>query len=353
MTMGTPGNESYQHLPERYLPTYFGPHNVEAVSRYDSATANDLKPKKGKGIRRLRISRSGVDLYLKSPRTFWMRWCYDLPESPPSPMMTLNTATGTLLEAESNRLRDEISQGRSGKMAILRGTPLEDAVPWTHPNDPDFVNRICGRPGGWRKSENTALPYIRSGEKNPAFDIYGELDEIFSITDEDGNEQLVIIDFKSKAKHFKIGKKGEYAGRPNTKSLDKFQDFGSWYRIQADFYQWHLRRCLDKTGVSTPIHPIAYFVYVNLDAKESKNVTFDVASGKVSFHFDAYTVPHQMESDWIEPTLDLMVDCLRMTTPPAAQTSLTSNGKSRFHHEREYGKRYHWLWDNYPSTRDY
>ena len=45
MTVGDPGNESYQHLPERYLPTYFGSHNVEAVSRYDSATANDLKRK--------------------------------------------------------------------------------------------------------------------------------------------------------------------------------------------------------------------------------------------------------------------------------------------------------------------
>ena len=124
-------------------------------------------------------------------------------------------------------------------------------------------------------------------------------------------------------------------------------------RIQGDFYQWHLRRCLDKTGVSTPIHPIAYFVYVNLDATESKNVTFTAAGDRVSFHFDVYTVPHQMESDWIEPTLDLMVDCLRMNTPPAAQISVTSTGKERYHHEREYGKRYHWLWDNHPSTRDY
>ena len=224
MTIGTPGNESYQHLPERYLPTYFGSDKVEVVPRYDSATANDLKRN-----RRLRLSRSGVELFLKSPRTFWMKWCHHLPESPPSPSPTLNTATGTLLEAEASRLRHEISQGRSGKMAILRGTPLEDAVPWTHPNDPDFVNRICGRPGGWRMSEKTALPYTRSGENNPAFDIYGELDEIFSITDEDGNEQLVIIDFKSKAKHFKIGTKGEYAGRPNTRSLDEFQDFGGWF----------------------------------------------------------------------------------------------------------------------------
>ena len=44
MTIGDPGNESYQHLPERYLPTYFGHDKVEVVPRYDSTTGNDLKP---------------------------------------------------------------------------------------------------------------------------------------------------------------------------------------------------------------------------------------------------------------------------------------------------------------------
>ena len=346
MVLGDAGEESYRYLPD--LPVYFRTNPVEEQrTRYVPATA--LDPTK-KPPTLLRLSRSGVDLFLQSPRTFWMKWVHGFSESIDSPPMTLNTSTGTLLEGACDAAR---AASPTATLPFLIGTPLESMRPWVHPTDPDFVQRICGRPGGWRLSQETALPYVKSGESSPAFQIYGELDEIFVTTNEDGDEELVIVDFKSKSKAFGTYARGERAGQPKIDSLLKFKEFGYWYRLQADFYHWHLRRALDASGITTPIHPVAYFVYVNLDPSNQNNLVADPAGGRVSFGFDVHVASHTVDDAWVEPTLDLMVDCLRMTSPPAEQYSASPTGKATAHHEWGYGKRYHWLWQNFPSTRNY
>ena len=330
MPIGDLGNESWQKMPVDYLPIFYG--GGTKLTERLRVTPKDA----------LQLSRSGFELFLKSPRAFWMRWRHNLRESTPSPMMTLNTATGTLLEAFVGQLRTNKENGLSSTWDLFQSSPLELATPYIHPTDSGFVDRICGRPSGYITSRETALPYTRTGESKPAFTIYGELDEIFVI-DNDGVEEIVIIDFKSKAKKFPDDKKG---GK-DVSELEEYRNFNYWNKIQLDFYAWHLRRYLDATGDSRPIHPIAYDIYVNLDPSEMANLK--QTGSRIEFGFDSYIIPHKVRTDWIEPTLDLLVDCLYSTDVPSLQAIIGARGGRKEHHEGPYGLRYHWLW-NYDQT---
>ena len=329
MPIGDPGNESWQNMPADYLPIFLTSNNQTERLRIIPGQL-------------LQLSRSSFELFLKSPLTFWMRWRHNLQAAPSSPPMTLNSATGTLLEAFVGQLRSNKLNGLSSTWDLFQGSPLEFATPYIHPTDSGFVDRICGRPGGWRVSRNTALTYTRTGESNPAFEIYGELDEIFVI-DNDGVEEIVIIDFKSKAKRFP----DDPGGGKDISELEEYRDFNYWNKIQLDFYAWHLRRYLDSTGDSRPIHPIAYDIYVNLDPSEMTNLQQN--GDRIQFGFDSYIIPHEVRTDWIEPTLDLLVDCLYSTDVPSLQALVGARGGRKEHHEGPYGLRYHWLW-NYDSS---
>ena len=81
--------------------------------------------------------------------------------------------------------------------------------------------------------------------------VYGEPDELLEFKDEDGQQWIVIVDFKTSSKNPKYGENDEY----NPNKINKqgipahfHQGFGPWHRVQLNFMHGFLKKLSRETS---------------------------------------------------------------------------------------------------------
>lgn len=202
-----------------------------------------------------KISRSGIELYVKCPRCFYLDKKLGI-KRPSSPPYTLNSAVDHLLKLEfdTHRIKGE-------KHPLMKEYGI-DAIPYSH-KDIDI----------WR-ANFTGVQYLHT--KTNLY-IYGAIDDVWV----NPSGELHVVDYKSTAKDSEV---------------DLDSDWQMGYKRQMEVYQWLLRR--NEFKVSNT----GYFVYCNgIKDKEA----FDA-----KLEFKIKVVPYEGNDNWIEDTLENIKSCL-------------------------------------------
>ncbi|MBM3433093.1 MAG: PD-(D/E)XK nuclease family protein [Bacteroidetes bacterium] len=211
-----------------------------------------------------KISRTKVELYLDCPRCFYLDQVYGITR-PSTGIFTLNTAVDRLLKTEFDSYR---SAKKSHPIQVQNGL---DLIPFEHP---DLKT--------WRTNKK-GIDTIYRG-----MTFYGIPDDVWM----DKRGHLYLVDYKATAN-----------STGAIKALGT-SVFHQKYKRQLAFYQWLVR----KNGFS--VSETAYLVYAT---GNSARPSFD---GVLSF--DQVLIPVQGETDWIEPALNGLLDCLTMKKVPAS-----------------------------------
>ncbi len=202
-----------------------------------------------------KLSRSKIDNYIKCPRCFYIDVRLGVAQPPGYPF-SLNAAVDHLLKKEF-----DIHRAANTPHPLMAAYGL-DAVPYQHPD----LNT-------WRNAR-VGIHYI-----DPATNlkIYGGIDDVWI----NPRGELIIVDYKATSKDSEV-------------SLDA--DWQMGYKRQVEIYQWLFK----KNGFT--VSDTAYFVYCNgkRDAE-----AFD---GKLEFNIKL--IPYTGNTDWIEPTLAKIKQCL-------------------------------------------
>ncbi|AKM84559.1 TPA: hypothetical protein DHW58_01345 [Patescibacteria group bacterium] len=202
-----------------------------------------------------KLSRSKIENFIKCPRCFYLDVRLGVAQPPGYPF-SLNAAVDHLLKKEFDVHR------AAGTPHPLMQTYGLDAVPYQH-TDLDI----------WRNARSG----IQHLDPATNFHIYGGIDDVWVTP----TGELIIVDYKATSKDKEV-------------TLDaEWQD---GYKRQVEIYQWLFR----KNGFT--VADTAYFVYCNgkRDAK-----AFD---GKLEFEIKL--IPYIGKTDWIDPVLVKMRECL-------------------------------------------
>jgi CRISPR/Cas system-associated exonuclease Cas4 (RecB family) len=211
-----------------------------------------------------RLSRSKIDLYMKCQRCFYLDRRHGIGQ-PSGPPFSLNIAVDDLLKKEFDRYRE-----------IQKPHPLMtengiDAVPFQH-QDLEV----------WRES-------LRKGVSAPLAGttllITGGVDDVWV----NRKGQLIVVDYKATSKNEEV-------------NLDA--DWQIAYKRQVEIYQWLFRQ----NGFD--VCNTAYFVYCNGDKSgDAFNARLD---------FTIKVLPYDGSTDWIEPALRELHQCLCSEAMPQA-----------------------------------
>lgn len=215
----------------------------------------DLKP--------FRLSRSKIDLFIKCPRCFYLDRVLGVAQPPGYPF-ALNSAVDKLLKKEF-----DIHRAKHTAHPLMAAYGL-DAVPFEHEKMDE-----------WRDSLRRGVTYLQ--EKTNLL-ITGGVDDVWVNPD----DELIIVDYKSTSKDTEI-------------TLDA--DWQDGYKRQMEVYQWLFR----KNGFK--VSNTGYFVYCN--GKTDKEA-FDA-----KLEFEIKLIPYSGKTDWIEPTLQKIYECLQGKTIPS------------------------------------
>lgn len=214
-----------------------------------------------KSSRPYRMSRSGLELFVRCPRCFYLDKRLGVAQ-PPTPSFTLNSAVDYLLKKEF-----DIHRTKGETHPLLERYGLK-ARPVAHEKLDEWRETFKG------------ISYLHP-KTNIHF--YGGIDDLWINED----KELIVVDYKATSKDGKI-------------SLD--DQWKDAYKRQLEIYQWLLRQNnlkVSRTG---------YFVYCNA-LKDRK--AFD---GKLEF--DIELIPYEGDDSWVEPKLIEAHKCLMQDTIP-------------------------------------
>lgn len=210
-----------------------------------------------------RLSRSKIDLFLECPRCFYIDNKLGTAR-PRGPAFTLNVAVDALFKREFDVYR------KNGTPHPLMEKYHIDAVPFVHKNLDTWRENFEG---------------IETLHKETGLTVSGAVDDIWLLRD----GKLVVVDYKATAKE----------GTIETLADSAWED---QYRRQIGVYQW----LLEQNGFK--VSPVGYFVYANGDGS--------LASFDNTLHFETTLVPCEGDTNWIEPTLIKIKECLESDVFP-------------------------------------
>ena len=341
MTVGAPGNESFQHLPDhprKRLNLDAKPGGYSRKKIYDPtkpATNHFQNWHDPLSDFSSDMSRSKMDLFLKSPRDFWMRY-NGFSEQIDSPSWTINDRVGTLAEAHFDAIR---AAGNTQQSPLLANTIFANAKPFIHPSKPDFIEILCGRrTNSWSHVRTMGVLYKRSTDPHGMLNVYGEPDDILEMEDERGNPLLAIIDFK--------------AGSKNPAKLDYpkwFDDkYHTSYLLQLEFYAWLLEQIITREGLPHKVLPVGANIHLNVGQSQADLFS---AGASPSLTIDHELIPVDLDWSWVEPSLDLAIECLLDPNPPPVQELPTKSGRgaAKVHDNWVFAERYEWLMNTHPK----
>lgn len=209
-----------------------------------------------------RISRFMIGMYKDCPRCFYLKKRFGL--NTPFMELKLNNAVDALLKKEFDHFRE-----------LKKPHPLMeeyklDLIPYDHE---DLTT--------WRGDEKGNYYGFGFEHEPTMFDVCGQIDEIWV----DKNETLYIVDFKSTATE-----EGEEY------KLTMEYTYNESYKKQLEVYQWIFRQ----NGFK--VSDTGYIVFAN---GQTDNDKFD---NKLEFKLSIEEV--KGNSDWVEPTLFEIKECL-------------------------------------------
>ena len=221
------------------------------------------------------ISRTGVDLYLRCPRCFYLSTLnqYDI-AIPSGPMSYLPNAIDEMLKNSHDVYRE-----RQEPTPYMTDRGIE-VVPFQHEKMKDWRHRNKG---------------IRYLHETTNLELYGAIDDVWKSLH---NDELFLVDYKSTTvKRKKDYKTGILGPEIDPDLNEKGAPYKYWYKKQIEFYQWLFRK--NNFNVSN----IAYFlfcsgIYHNIDEFNEK------------MHFRIKIVPHEGEDTWVDETIINIKDIL-------------------------------------------
>ena len=210
-----------------------------------------------------KLSRSKIDLFLECPRCFYTDNKLGVARPPGFPF-NLNSAV-------DNLLKKEFDIHRAGKTAhpLMKKYGI-DAVPFSHPKMDE-----------WRDSLRAGVSFIH---KPANLFVRGGVDDVWAKP----SGELIVVDYKATSKDGEVNLDAEW------------QD---GYKRQMETYQWLFRQNNFK------VSDTGYFVYVN---GKTDREAFD---GRLEF--DVSIIPYTGNTDWVEPTLYKIKECLENENIPA------------------------------------
>jgi hypothetical protein len=231
------------------------------MSQYYTAkkTTNLFNPKSKEPFK---LSRTKLDLFLECPRCFYLdrRLGVGRPEGFP---FNLNSAVDVLLKKEFDLHR---TKGKAHPLMKAYGIK---AIPLAHDDLNSWRNNFVG---------------VQFLHRPTNLLVFGAIDDVW-INDK---SELIVVDYKATSKAEKII------------ALDK--EWQDGYKRQMEIYQWLLRQKGFKVAET------GYFVYCN--GRRDKEA-FD---GKLEF--DVTIIPHQGNTNWVEPAIVSAHQCLIQLKAP-------------------------------------
>lgn len=211
-----------------------------------------------------KLSRSKIDFFIECPRCFYVDNKLGT-KRPGFPSFNLNIAVDELFKKEFDHYRKE-----QKPHPIMKKYKV-DAVPFQHK---DLET--------WREN----FEGIQYKDPESGITLSGAVDDVW--VQPDGS--LIIVDYKSTSKD------GSITGLSDS-------PWDQQYKRQLGVYKW----LLEKNGFT--VSDTGYLVYANA-SKDEPN--FD---DKLVFETTLVSVP--VETDWIDDTLDSIIDCLNSEDIPA------------------------------------
>lgn len=214
-----------------------------------------------------RLSRSKIDLFMDCPRCFYLDRRLGISQPSGFPF-SLNSAVDRLLKREFDSHRAKGTAHPLMKAYGLKAIPL----------DHELIDL-------WRDSLGGGIACLH---KPTNFLITGGIDDVW--VNERG--EYLIVDYKSTAKESEVNLDAEWQNS---------------YKRQMEVYQWLFRQ----NGFR--VNNTGFFVYCNgkVDAK-----AFD---GKLEFSIKL--IPYVGKTEWIEPTLMKIHECLNSDKLPSPSLS--------------------------------
>ena len=220
-----------------------------------------------------KISRGKFFNFLSCKRCFYLDRIKGF-ESPSVPGWSLNETTDLLLKKEFDYCRERQIPHR-----LFISNNLDNLVPFYH----DELDN-------WRDSLHKGL-MLRY--RNTNIILTGGIDDIWQNTI---SRKLIIVDYKSQAKHGRLDK------------INYLQDpYHEGYKIQMDFYAYLI------LGMGFELDATSYFLVCN--AKR------DDEGFEKTLNFDEYLVPYLWNIDWIENKLEEMVNVMNSEEIPKSNSS--------------------------------
>ena len=214
--------------------------------------------------KKFKISRSKIELFYNCPRCYYKDAKLGI-RKPPMPGWAINSAVDALLKKEMDFCRRE-----DRPHGIFKEYSL-DIKPFKHEDIEKWQNSFTG---------------IQYHDEKHNFLLYGGVDDIMVNKD----NELVVIDFKATAKAANI-----------VSSADVY-DNGKSYKRQLEIYSWLLQK--NNFDVSST----GYLMYYNGDASKPH-------LGQ-EMHFRRTLVPFELDTNWIDPMIDNLYDCLQKDKMP-------------------------------------
>jgi len=210
-----------------------------------------------------KMSRSKIDLFIQCQRCFYLDRVLGIGRPPGFPF-SLNSAVDKLLKKEF-----DIHRAEHTTHPLMKAYGL-DAIPFEHPKMNEWRENFKG------------ITYL---DPDTNLLITGAVDDVWIKP----NGELIIVDYKSTSKATEV-------------NLDA--DWQEGYKRQMEVYQWLFR----KNGFT--VSDTGYFVYCN--GKTDKKA-FDA-----KLEFDIKLLPYTGKTDWIEPTIKNIYECLNSEIIPRA-----------------------------------
>ena len=215
-----------------------------------------------------KISRGKVDDFISCPRCFYLDRVIGL-KTPSLPGWSLNVAVDELLKKEFDDFRK-----REVAHPDLVSNGYEHIIPLKNEHLASYRDSLHG--GVQYKIPNTNII------------LTGGVDDIWYNIN---NKKVVVTDYKAQANEKDI-----------TPESYLSSIYHQGYKKQLDFYAY----LLDKNGFN--VDQTGFFYVANARVNREKF--------EGTLHFDIHVIPYEIDTSWVDETLDKMVACLNQKSLP-------------------------------------